>query len=382
MIINFNRRVQEWQNAGVIDSETSERIRAFEARREGRSWVVFGIAAVGVVALLTGITSIVAANWDFISGRTKLASYFVLQALIGLLFLRSEHRPGVWRELCLITFACAFMAGIGLVGQTYNLSGPWWETLSFWLLLALLPACFAQSRPLPLLWSIGSLLAVLLWLFEATPSPEATSVGCALAAPYVLICASLGATVLGVLRHEFRSSLIITGVGALLVPEALLGDFAWNNLERAFPGSAYLLIPWAAALTASVLSVARRSVPARLRATTAALMLLAVAYLTLPQLLAPSSLVGSPVGELIGAIGFMAVWSLAAAAAALASMRYLFNIASFVLATRIVVAYFQVFGSLTTTGIGLVVTGLFIISVALLWNRGRRALRTVITGES
>jgi hypothetical protein len=91
-------------------------------------------------------------------------------------------------------------------------------------------------------------------------------------------------------------------------------------------------------------------------------------------------LLPEPLGELLGALGFIALWALAAAAAVMASMRRLFNVASFAIAVRVVVTYFQVFGTLTATGLGLIISGLVIISVGLLWNRGRKIVNNLLKG--
>lgn len=68
-------------------------------------------------------------------------------------------------------------------------------------------------------------------------------------------------------------------------------------------------------------------------------------------------------------------------AAAAASMKRLFDIASFVIAARFIVIYFEVFGDLSTTGIGLIVSGAVILAVAFIWNRGRQTVTTKLGGN-
>jgi hypothetical protein len=97
-------------------------------------------------------------------------------------------------------------------------------------------------------------------------------------------------------------------------------------------------------------------------------------YLSSPFIIAPSVLKSTWLSDVCGAAGFIAVWAAAAAAAAAASMKKLFDIASFVIAIRFIVIYFEVFGSLSMTGIGLIISGAVIIGIAILWNRGRRTV--------
>jgi hypothetical protein len=103
--------------------------------------------------------------------------------------------------------------------------------------------------------------------------------------------------------------------------------------------------------------------------------LAAATYLTIPALCDVSYLFPKPLNQVLGAVGFLVVWGLAATAAALASMKRLFDFASFVIALRFVIIYFEVFGSLTTTGIGLIISGGVIITIAIYWNK----LRDLVT---
>jgi hypothetical protein len=56
-------------------------------------------------------------------------------------------------------------------------------------------------------------------------------------------------------------------------------------------------------------------------------------------------------------------------------MKRPFDFASFVMALRFVIIYFVVFGSLTTTDIGLIISGGVIIAIAIYWNK----LRVIVT---
>ena len=71
------RKLQAWQDAGLIDAETVRRITAFEASHAKPLglWAVIGI---GALAIGLGLISVVAANWDAIAGSARLAIHFAI----------------------------------------------------------------------------------------------------------------------------------------------------------------------------------------------------------------------------------------------------------------------------------------------------------------
>jgi hypothetical protein len=77
-------------------------------------------------------------------------------------------------------------------------------------------------------------------------------------------------------------------------------------------------------------------------------------------------------GPLTGAALFLLTWGLAAALAARLRRRRLFKALTIAIALRFIFAYFEAFGSLALTGLGLVVSGGLILAVALAWDRARR----------
>ena len=69
----------------------------------------------------------------------------------------------------------------------------------------------------------------------------------------------------------------------------------------------------------------------------------------------------------LGALLFILTMMTASIYFAMGQRRRLFNLLILLVAIRFLVVYFQVFGSLAMTGVGLIFSGLLIICVALLW---------------
>jgi hypothetical protein len=81
---------------------------------------------------------------------------------------------------------------------------------------------------------------------------------------------------------------------------------------------------------------------------------------------------------ILGCALFIAVWSGAAAIAAANERRRLFDAAALIIGIRFIVVYFQVFGSLAATGLGLILSGSVILGVAYLWYRYRGQVAAAI----
>ncbi len=202
----------------------------------------------------------------------------------------------------------------------------------------------------------------------------------------LLAAFGLGAHVFGLRQAPLRKASITWGLGFLLLigdqQISLLVDEHWEvGPEGHFPllGNIRLLLPtWAAFGVAVVASLNRPQVPSRVRKATAALLVAIALYISMPFILPLSAMLLPEAREILG----IALWGIAAVAAATASMKRLFEVASFVIATRFIAVYFQVFGTLSTTGIGLIMSGGVIIGVAIVWNRGRRAISSKFGGEA
>jgi uncharacterized membrane protein len=392
MLSNLPRRIALWQQQGLIDEATAARLIEFENNQNSRSWVVFGIAGVGITALLAGIISVVAANWADIPSQIKIASYFALQIVAGLVFVRNEAKPGLVREASLTVFALLFWAGIALFAQLYNLVGESWQSILLWSALAFPAALYAESKLLCSLWCITLLYGVGSWteisVIHASvlhDDGEPFRRACvALSVPVLLTALSILGRHVGIVRTQLFNAGVFWGIGALLPVLTPLANIAWCHSEGLPAGAnpAYLLIPWGAVAFAITVSLSRAQVSATTRTATSLLFLSLAAYATVPALVATKEYFPDTLGQILGALGFLIVWTIAAAAAALGSLKRLYDVATAIIAIRFIVIYFEVFGSLSYTGIGLIISGVVIITVAVYWNRLRQIFLRTVEGRN
>lgn len=365
-------RLEAWVEAGLISAQQATAIQAFEARRPERPWALYGVAGIGVTAVITGIISLVAAKWESIPDGIKIASYLIGQGGVGVALGRRASRPGLLREVLLTLFALLFLAGIGLIGQIYNLRSDGWQALLFWLGLSLPVTLLAQSRFIGHAWLGGLTLATVIWLNAAAGSDEDLRVLAAMTLAFIVLGIGLFRTPRPWLPPLLGRAAVEWGLVATVGVFPAVASFAWagDGMKLRVP-STMAVIPWLGAGVA--VAAACLAVPpyeARLRRAVAAMIGLAVAYATLPVMWPMHD------RDVLGALGFIAIWAAAGAAAVFAGKKRLFDLVAFVIAARFVVVYFEVFGSLAATGIGLILSGGVILGTVYVWHRYRGRLAT------
>lgn len=360
-MIGLERSLLKWQAAGLVDRATADAIRAHEAAtaRPLAQWAVAGLA---LLALALGMALVVAANWDQISGPTKLAVHFILTLIAaGAVWFGKARRRRWIGEGALFLLGALVLAGIALQGQVYQLSSPLWQALSFWALLcgpALL--LLGATRLTGLAWAL-----MIGWLgltigFENHGSFDPHATGIALALPFLLLIMAL------VARGGAHFAAALRDMALLyMLAIASIAHFAW-----------------AGSISANEASVALRSVPVPLVAAIASLFL---SRRLLAQSRVESSIVIAsfaataaallwPHGDdwpwrLLGAFIYTAMWGSVCRAALLSGWRFLFGLSIAAIALRLFIVYFELFGSLATTGIGLIAGGLLVLGLLWGWRR-------------
>ena len=86
--------------------------------------------------------------------------------------------------------------------------------------------------------------------------------------------------------------------------------------------------------------------------------------------------------DLVAALAFIGLWVLVAYTAHQAGLLTLLNLATAVIGIRILIVYFEVFGSLLGTGVGLVTGGMLTLGMVWLWVRKRREFARELKPEA
>jgi uncharacterized membrane protein len=342
---------------------------------------VWGIASVGGLAIAVGIISVIAANWDDIPEKLKLAAcgVLLLGSLVGA--LQTSRLENLWpRDLFLLFHSGMVPATIGLIAQVYQLSGHPWRAVAVSAAFALPAAVVAKQGLLTdvfigfLTLALGFFMSEYHW-FDNLFEPGDLRV--------VFIYATFGLVLL-------LSSSAISGahLGAsaaarrwgigLLAVTAVVASASWASTtdSRWLWWYPHPLLHWPVGifLAAAALLSARLwwTRPPALQARLGAIALLT---LLLCGALVLSTNQGTLLLRQFVGFGLFAGLCIAVAIAAAGSGSKLgTNLATLALAVRVFVFYLELAKNLMTTGIGLIVTGFVCLAVAYAWWRLRRTL--------
>ncbi|MGB5816890.1 MAG: DUF2157 domain-containing protein [Thermoanaerobaculia bacterium] len=370
----LERQLKRWLAADLIDADQAQGIAAFEKER-GRPLFLYAIAGLGGLAIAIGVVSIVASNWDAIPGQVKIGVDLALVIALGLAVVwLEEHGPAWAREVAIVVLYGLVMASIALVGQVYQLGGKAREAMAVWSVLTALLMTRARSGFAAFVWLAGLQITYftwLVWLGEKSDDQMALALGAAYLAPIVSIAIGRSAWVQSVRPALAR---VFEAIGwAEIVFCASFGTFAfyedtadeyWRWLGVGFVISA-VLTGW----LWTRIPDSRWGRPARWLLVTCLLL----AYV--PLVISPGNL------DLVAALTFIGLWVLVAYTAHQAGLLSLLNLATAVIGIRILIVYFEVFGSLLGTGVGLVTGGMLTLGMVWLWVRKRREFARELTPE-
>ena len=377
------KRLQAWVDAGLISVDQIRAIQEFEAKNSPprANWVIWGITAIGIAAIAIGIISIVAANWDRIPPNFKLMNYLFWQSVAGFALYKFLPKPGFIREALIGVFTLLFFAGIGLTAQVFNIKSDGWSGLLMWCGLALPMVLYAQTRPINYIWMIVLFIAeaIFLTVHVERMSDELRQAnwilaGCLSAYVYYGI-GMFRRRGVGIPTYLGEASSTISFLSIFIIGTAI-GTVMWyadipQEVKHEAPGIVLRakILPWlGAAIVSLALWCRTPSLPSRLTIALCAAFFALAAFCTTPLFLATDG------QKVIGTIFSIGVWWILAMAAVYAGHKWLFDTITLLITIRVLVVYFEVFGSMLATGIGLIISGILILGVAWVWYKFRGQL--------
>src|SRR5258707_3389808 len=173
----LEKQLERWLSAGVVDSSTAARIRAFEQSQvpsERLRWPVLLALALGGGLVCAGILLFVAAHWDELSPAWRFSLVLLLVAAFPAAgAFAAEHFPALSVTFYAIGAVCVG-AGIFLAAQIFILQEHWPNGILLWAIGALAGWVLLRN------WTQAALLALLVpaWLageWEVRPEGFAAS---------------------------------------------------------------------------------------------------------------------------------------------------------------------------------------------------------------
>jgi hypothetical protein len=366
------RKLKAWQDAGLIDAGTAERLRTWEAEHS-RPVGVWAIVGLGALTIAMGIILIVAANWDAIPGEVRLSAHLALMTGLSLWlwwYLQKPARSDVFSDCALALIAVLGLTFFAHVGQVYQTASPLWQPLLAWLLIfSPLLLLFGRGWPVASLWMIGVLGTAwsnaddhgYLWLWgtQVRQLQHPTLYWGLICCPPMLVAALAAA----MRRHSSRPMFwrlleqwavvtIIGGLSAFIIVRGLESN--WHSIIGSVAIQAVALLA-----AAAVTLMAR---PTRSGQATAGI-LAAAAALHIGQVLLLD--VNGQIGRAwASALLFLLLWASIAGGARYAGWRDIFQAAIGLIALRIILLSLELNDDLLGNGVSLILSGAFAMLVA------------------
>ena len=380
------RKLEQWRQAGLITADQANAIVAFEQHQASRtSWWLYSIMILGVVIIGLGVISLIAANWATIPDTLKLGVDFAALTLLALAIYWQYDKPQrAWLETLVAGFLLLCLASIGLIAQIFHTGGQWYHALLFWSVITLGITLFAHSLFTRFFW-VTLMLHSVLWSINALYGTHDYHMldgfpMMLLLAP--LLCAALYYFTTHIHRLiGFSSSLLfwfqLTAIVSLVFVDVSRSGGELHDYHSEWYMPAYIL---AAVLATGI--ILHRDYKLLNKLLLLGCLGLLLGYYQ-PDLWFSGhsrySLFGSSAhdvsfwqaDDIRAPLLTLLILFLYALHAGNSGQQRAFNIATFLIGLRFVVLYFQAMGGLAATGIGLIISGILIMSIAWLWYKSR-----------
>jgi uncharacterized membrane protein len=371
--MNLEKKLAQWQEAGVIDADTRARIEGFEHGRQ-HPVLLYALGGLGALTLGTGIVSVVAANWDAIGKVQKLAADLLLGGALAAALYWSARREQAWLSDVLAAVYYAFvLASIALLGQVYQLGAPTYQALLTWSLCTAPFMLLARSPLVAAVWLCGLVgtqgVSIDAWLDTLRKGSGgnalANNLGATLAFASTLMWLSLARAPWLVRERPLLSDTWTRMLWGAVLAAGLAAGFLFYE----HPSGSQLLT-WSLGACGVVVATLHVSLP-RLyphwsaQAYAGHRLLVACIWLLL------AAAAGQSHGEAawLGAIAQVVLLGIAAFSVLALGQLRVFNLLTAAIALRVLVMYFEVFGSMLDTGLGMISGGILTLLLAWLWKR-------------
>jgi uncharacterized membrane protein len=367
MIGRLNRQLALWAEHNLITQTQVDHIRAFEQGRD-KARSKRGFAMVGVTAIFIGVLSLVASNWSQIPATMKIILHAVLNLGIAGAILKIPSDKIMIRDLLVTALFGFTLTFIALLGQIYQLHGDMAVTISLWVLLCT-----------PFIWLFGrGVIAITPWLIAVFVSlgliidkyvsiEDIWQLLLSMMMLFIPLLLILISHVEFIAKQRPIFAVVIKRYGmVLLAIMAVLPPFTfWNITNDVYISKWTTIGIMCAGLAVSVMALAHdRSV--QLFTGVSGI------FIILPFMMLPMD------SEIFSAFLFIAYFAFLAWWGAQQNNTSLIDWSIRLIILRLVIVYFEVFGFLAATGLGMILTGVIILVTLRNLNKitswGRRLL--------
>jgi uncharacterized membrane protein len=150
MAANWERYLERWTKAGLIETSTADLVRAYETDQEkarGLKWPTVLAIAFGGLLLAAGVLLFVAAHWDTLSPAWRFTLVLAMVAVMHVAGAIAATRFSILSTTLHAVGTICLGAGIFLTGQIFNLQEHWPGGVMLWALGAWVAWAFLRDWP-------------------------------------------------------------------------------------------------------------------------------------------------------------------------------------------------------------------------------------------
>lgn len=159
--MKLKKKLKAWLEADLITPAQQQKIIAFE-NNQVKPALMGILLSLSVFCIGVGLISLIAANWEAISNPVKMVAMFLLLAGTGAAvfkaYLQHKNTAG---EVWLLVYALLILGAIGLTGQVFQLQTIGLRAYLFWSFLTLPLLVLTRKMILPIIWVPAFLFSML-----------------------------------------------------------------------------------------------------------------------------------------------------------------------------------------------------------------------------
>ncbi|MDX1923297.1 MAG: DUF2157 domain-containing protein [Alphaproteobacteria bacterium] len=371
------KEIDAWVKQGVITSEQAKVMLEQKAgeKKEGNYFRI--IMMLGGLSLILGILAVIGANWNAIPDAAKLGAHALLSVALGYGFYKHRNQEGWARDIYVLLVFGTNLTFVALIGQVFQTqSHPFFAILIWMLISSPLVLAYTTTRFVAYAWIVGVIAQnTLLALWLADLGSERISAN--LSGMIVTIVSSIYIVFSNLRWANEQFPLFAKPLRLLAILSFVLSGSMSQILWRIdFDAASYakywdnLSSVWVTFGVFALLTVL-----SRVNKTVWEFKPSIILYgATVIAMLTPALFI-HPAIPLMGAVSFIAYWLVLGYVAHLMDNQQALDQVVWVISLRIFIIYLEVFGTLASTGIGMIIGGLLFIGLGYGTRRVQKYLR-------
>lgn len=382
--MKLSKKLQEWQRESLIDHSTAEKISEYE-KQHSKPLILWALGGLGSFSIIVGLVSVIAANWLYIPDHIKLAvdliaCIIIAIALYNTIITEDPKMENQWVKEVLVIFYYGFtLASMALIGQTYQLGGSLAKLFLVWSIATIPLVLLGRGKFLAILWLFGCATTYVLnieslhsYIRSLTHTKQLTTA--------IFISAYLLGPLFFLLISRIpwlvRNRAIIAGEFSKFCWLAIMlfgwaSQFLWyDKIFYGYHNEALYIVGICFIATLVTTLFIPRLYPDESSDTQLSMRVILISVF----ILGASGIWHQDKLELVGALTNLVYMCILAWAALKIKSTTLFNIVTALICLRILSIYFEVFGSMLETGLGLVLGGTLTLLITWLWLKKSKAL--------